>query len=206
MGREGTGVLRLFTFRPARTAFDSVLRVEMVPDLLGRDGVRDVYVGRQGPDELGPRIVASVWAAREAMSRTVGETLDEPVFHPEYLRETADRNLAWMPLAFGFRFERPEPPGVLRLVDGTVRSGELDNYVEEAHDGTLDDAARGQGPIALYLARRGENDFVTLSVWPDWATLEAATGGTIDRPTATRHAERLTNWSASHYEVLPNLR
>lgn len=205
MEPEEIGVLRLFRFRPVRIAFDSILRLEMVPDLLSRDGVRDVYVGRQGPDELGTRVVASVWASRDTMSRTVGETLDAPVFYSEYLKETAERELTWMPLVFGFRFERPEPPGILRLVDGTVPSGELDGYVEEARDGTLADAADGRGPLALYLARRGNDAFTTLSVWPDWATLEAATGGSIQRPIATRHAERLTSWSASHFEVLPNL-
>jgi hypothetical protein len=178
----------------------------MVPDLLTRYGASDVYVGRQGPDELGPRIVAAVWTSLDAMTHSVIETFDELAFYAGYLDETVDREMSALPLALWFRFERPEPPGVLRLVNGTVRPGELDSYIEDVRYGTLADEAGGRGPMALYLARHSDDTFVTLSVWNGWATIETATGGTIDRPIATRHAERLTDWSATHFEVLPNLR
>lgn len=204
--RTESEVLRLFRCRPAGVAFDSILRVEMIPDLLTRPGISDLYVGRQGPDELGPRLVASVWATREAMRLALGETLDEGVFHPEYLSETTDRVLDWLPLAFAYRSNRAEPPGILRLVEGAVRSGDLQRYVAEAHDGTLADAAAKRGPIDLYLAIAGPNAFVTLSAWDDWATLQAATGGDVNRPIATRHAERLVEWSASHYEIVSSQR
>jgi hypothetical protein len=91
---------------------------------------------------------------------------------------------------------------VLRLVEGSVRDGEFDRYVEEAESGTLGDAAAGRGPVALYLARAGRSDFVTLSTWTEWDVVEDATGGDIRRPAATRHAERLVAWSASHFEVV----
>ena len=46
------------------------------------------------------------------------------------------------------------------------------------------------------------SDFVTLSTWTEWDVVEDATGGDIRRPAATRHAERLVAWSASHFEVV----
>jgi hypothetical protein len=196
-------ILRLFTFRPVRVAFDRILREEMVPALLELPGLADVYVGRQGPDELGPRLVATVWASHDAMESAVGVSFERPVFLPEYLAETTDRELEFLPLAFGYRFQRPDRPGVLRLVAGQVRSGELERYVEEARAGTQSDAAAGHGPLALYLASRSPDEFVTLSVWPDWATLQDATGGDIDQPVATRHAQLLRAWRVDHYEAIP---
>lgn len=205
MAASGPGVIRLFQFRPVRTAFDSILRDDMIPGLLEMPGISDLYLGRQGPDELGPRLLATIWTSREAMSSAVGESFDRPIFRPERLAETVDRALEFHPLEFGVRFGRPDPPGVLRLVRGRIRSGELGAYVAEARAGTLEDAADGAGPMALYLAGTGPDAFVTLSVWADWATLQQATGGDVDRPIATRHAHRLLSWHARHFESIPGL-
>ena len=71
MAQQGT--LRLVTFRPARAGFDSLLREAIVPGLLAFPQLTDLHVGRQGPDELGNRLVATIWASREAMVDAVGE-------------------------------------------------------------------------------------------------------------------------------------
>jgi hypothetical protein len=63
------GTLRLFHCRPAAPAFDEALRSTIVPALLSRTEVTHVWVARQGPDEAGLRVVASLWdsdAARVA--------------------------------------------------------------------------------------------------------------------------------------------
>ena len=67
------GTLRLFTFRPARAGFDALLRDTLLPDLLAFPALQDLHVGRQGPDDLGPRLVASVWSSRDAMTGAVGD-------------------------------------------------------------------------------------------------------------------------------------
>lgn len=199
------GVLRLFRFRPVRVAFDLILRETMMPALLQFPGLDDLYVGRQGPDELGPRLLATVWDSRDAMAAAVGESFESPIFMPEHLDETRDRELDFLPLAFGYRFGRPERPGLLRLVQGEVYLGGLERYIELARAGTLADAESGRGPLALYLAPRPPKGFVTLSIWTDWATLQEATGGDVDRPIATRHARMLSAWQADHYEAIPEL-
>ncbi|MDP9483836.1 MAG: hypothetical protein M3P84_11530, partial [Chloroflexota bacterium] len=106
------GVIRLFKFRPVRIAFDMLLRKTIVPALLELPGLDDLYVGRQGPDELGPRLVATIWDSRDEMAGAVGESFEKPVFMPEYLDETQDRELDILPMAFGYRFVRPERPGL----------------------------------------------------------------------------------------------
>jgi choline dehydrogenase-like flavoprotein len=196
-------ILRLFSFRPVQSAFDTVLRDVMVPDLRRFPELLDLYLGRRGPDELGPRLIASVWSSRSGMILAVGEHFDPPTFHPEYLDATTDRMLEILPLAVSLRFERPTPARIMRALRGRIRPGARDAYVEETRIGTLADVAAGRGPVALHLATGpGDDDFVTLSVWETWSDIEAATGGVVDRPIATRHPERIIEWDASHYELI----
>jgi hypothetical protein len=203
------GTLRLFTFRPARAGFDALLRDGLVPDLLAFPQLVDLHVGRQGPDELGMRLVASVWASREAMVAAVGDDPDPPTFHPEHLDETTDRTLEIVDLLVALRFDTPDVPsanGIVRLVRGRVRPGTLEAYRDIVVAGTWADVRAGHGPGSLYLASGSDGDgFLTLSVWGSWAALERATGGDIHHPIATRHAEQIVEWSVEHYEVLPNM-
>ncbi len=197
------GVLRLLRFRPAKAAFDAVLRAGIVPAMRQLDGVVDVFAARQGPGDLGPRLIASVWRSPESMLAGFGASGVPNGSGLEPIDGSTECELLWLPLAFGFRGTAATMPAVLRFVTGQVRPDELDTYIAEAHEGTIADAAAGRGPVALYLAPDPPNGFRTLSVWIDWDTLQAATGGDVNRPIATRHAERLLDWEAEHYEILP---
>jgi hypothetical protein len=195
-------VIRIFRFRLAEPQFDHELRGVLLPDLLRKDGVLDVYGGRRDRPNPDERIVASVWADHDSMVAALGESIEGSPFHPELLDLSTDRDLRICELEFGDRDESMGKPAVMRLVEGTVRPGELSAYVDEARRGTVADRAAGRGPLALYLSCTDGDSFMTLSVWPDWATLQDATGGDLGRPIATRHAERLVDWTASHYEVM----
>lgn len=205
----GPQVLRLFRFQPVRKGFDAVLRDVLVPDLLAFPDLVDAYVGRHGPDEMGERLIASVWESRSTMAAAVGETFDPPIFHPEHLAATTDRVLEIHELDVTLRFEdapadRQPATGIMRLAHGQVRPGELANYRDDVRGGTLSDVEAGYGPLALYLAVGPPDRFMTLSVWSSWSLLETATGGDVRRPIATRHRERIRAFEAVHYEVLPN--
>jgi hypothetical protein len=186
-----------------RVEFDAVLRDEMVPDLVRLPGVVGVHVGRHGPDAIGERLVASIWESHEAMLEAMGPDVEESRFHPEHLADTTDRSVLVHELAIAVRADRQDPERVMRLVRGQVRSGELDAYVEDARTGTLRDAASQEGPLALYLAPLPPDRFLTLSVWSEWASIEASTGAGTQDPAATRHAERLVEVNATHYESVP---
>jgi hypothetical protein len=138
------------------------------------------------------------------MVDAMGTDIESSSFHPEYLGETTERTLEVHPLAIAVRTERAEPERVIRLVRGRVRDGELGAYVDEARAGTVHDAATQQGPLALYLAPMPPDRFLTLSVWADWAAIEASTGAGTHRPGATRHAQRLIDLEVAHYEVVPD--
>jgi hypothetical protein len=200
---DRTMIVRLFRCRPVRVEFDAILRETMIPDLLRQPGVVDVHVGRHGPDSMGDRIVASIWESEATMLAAMGPDIEISRFHPEHLQETTDRTVEVRALAIAVRAERSEQGRVMRLARGRVRPGELDAYIEDARAGTLRDAATHQGPLALYLAPLPPDRFVTLSIWTDWASIEASTGAGTRAPGATRHTERLAELDVAHYEVVP---
>ena len=198
-----TPVLRLFEFRPVRSAFDAILRDVLLPDLRKLPGLVDVFLGRRGPDELGPRMNVSVWSSRGAMAAGVGEDFDRPIFHPEHIGETTDRVLEILPLAISLSFDGVGTPRILRAFRGRARPGEREAYIEEARNGTIADIDAGGGPLALHLGvGPGDDDFLTVSVWESWSALETATGGDVERPVSTRHPERIERWDASHFEII----
>src|SRR6476646_7365984 len=148
------------------------------------------------------RVIASIWRSWSAMQAAVGESVEESPFHPELLDGSTNRKFSATPIVFGDLYQDGVEPRVLRVVEGSVREGEFDRYVEEAEAGTREDTAAGRGPVALYLGRAGTNDFVTLSTWTEGDDVQDATGSDTRRPQATRHAERLAAWSASHFEIV----
>jgi hypothetical protein len=202
-------VVRLFRFRPVRSGFDALLRDVLVPGLFAFDAVDEVYVGRQGPDELGERVVASIWMSRSRMITAVGNDFDPPVFHPELLEETTDRRLEILDADVALRFDAAPgaapATGILRLVRGRIRPGNLLPYRDDVRAGTIADAEAGHGPLSLYFSIQLPDRFVTVSSWQSWSTVEAATGGDVRRPIATRHEERIVEWEAAHYELIPSL-
>jgi hypothetical protein len=195
--------IRLFRFRPIHPAFDRTLREVMIPDLASCPGIRAIHVGRQGPDEIGERVVASVWASRAAMAAAVGESFEHPRFHPEYMDETTDKRLDIVPLRFAIEPSVPVDERVVRLVFGRTRPGAIVEYADEVEQGTRADIAAGTGPRALYLGVAGDDRFVTVSVWGHWSAIARATGGSVLSPNATRHDELLLEWSVAHYEAVP---
>lgn len=196
-------VLRLFRFRPARSAFDGILRDVMLPDLRRQPGLLDVHLGRRGPDEVGPRLLATVWSSHAAMAASVGEDFDPPIFHPELLAETTERVLEFLPVAISMPSEGSGQARILRTLRGRVQPGRRDLYIELAREGYLADVEAGHGPLALHLGTGpGDDDFVTLSVWESWSAVETATGGDIRRPMATRHSESIVAWETAHFEII----
>jgi hypothetical protein len=198
-------VLRLFRFRPSGPGFDATMREVLIPDLLRLPGIRGVFAGRVGPDDVGDRLVASLWASEAEMAAGLGCDLDALLFHCELLPKTTDRRLDVRSIAFAATLDPAADVGIIRVVEGAARPGELADYVADVRDGTLADRAAGIGPSGLYLGIAEPDRFVTLSLWDAWSHVEAATGADIGRVDRTRHQERLDAWSAEHYEVVPGI-
>jgi heme-degrading monooxygenase HmoA len=197
-------VLRLFGFRPLGFGadYDARLRRTLLPAFLRLPGLRDAYVGRRGPEDSGERVIVSIWESADTMTAALGAVGEAPR-GIEAAEEVGPSKVEFVLLAVDLPFDRPDPAQVLRVFRGQVRDGELDQYVEEARNGTLADAAGPHGPLGLYLGPQPPDRFVTVSVWTDWESIEAATHGNIRRPIATSNAARLVGGTATHFEVVP---
>ncbi|HEY7937914.1 MAG TPA: hypothetical protein VID26_12400 [Candidatus Limnocylindrales bacterium] len=200
--QDDTQILRIFRCRPLRGAFDEILREVLVPQLRLRPGISAVYVGRQGPDDVGSRLIASLWTSRAAMIEAMGTDIEASKFVPEHLAETVDHELDVLPLSIALRFATTDTPRILRLAEGKIAAGQLSEYVRETREGADRDASTRHGPLALYLSEQLPSGFVTLSAWRSWSDIEAATGADVRRPVTTQRADRLTAFHATHYEAI----
>ncbi len=198
-------MLRLLRFRPegAGSVLDAALRDEVAPRLAGMAGLRNLYLGRRGPDESGERLIVSVWESRSDLDAALGPAAEAAPRAPELAAGVADPTVEVLPIVVDLSFDQDAPPGILRVFRGEVRSGLREDYVADVRTGTERDAASGTGPLALLLGLVEPSGFVTVSVWTDWDVIQAATGSNLRRPVATRHANRLAGGTAAHYEVLP---
>jgi hypothetical protein len=198
--------LRLAIFRPeaAGAEVDAVLRDDVLPELCRMPGIADVYAGRVGEDHT-DRVVASVWLGS---TLTLPDSRLEERLLVDVLPATAAGGaLATesLPLDVAARFDRHEPPGILRIFRGTVKDEDLDAYIADAQGGMLQDAEVNAGLIAFYLGRTGPASFLTVSAWTAWDAIERATGGNVRDPFATRNSSRLSTFSIRHFEIVPDL-
>jgi hypothetical protein len=198
-------IVRAFTCRPLRPAFDVALRDVLLPDLRACPGVLDVCAGRKGPDELGTRVVVSMWASLDAMHASMGGDIEASRFHPELLVETTDRHLEVMPvvLAVGGGPDASPPVGVLRIARGVLQGLTVEQYAGHVRAGVEEDRALGHGPRSLVLARMSQHGFATISRWTDWTSIQAATGASIHDPIRTQPNAEMTSFEADHYELVP---
>jgi hypothetical protein len=196
---EGT-VIRLLRFRPVRPAFDEILRTHLIPDLCVQTGLLGCWSARQGPDELGPRVVVAVWAGGSSGGPTLDPASDR--FDQRYLDETTDWASELHPVRLYTRSPVDGESRILRLFRARVRPGELDAYEQEMRVGLELDASATSGPTAICVAETGPDAFLTVSAWRDWRDIEAATGGDTRRPRATRRPDRLVDWEVSHFEIV----
>lgn len=182
------------------TLADQFVREAMVPGLRARAGVAHVHAGRAGPDDAGERVVVSIWEVPSGG----GFPADlSTILDLEQSAALARVSVEVFPLELALPFELADEGRILRIFRGQARPGELDMYVEEARDGTYADVAARHGPAALFLGLAQPDGFITASVWPSWESIEAATGGNLRTPIATRHAARLLHGTATHYEIVP---
>ena len=198
------GFLRVVSFQPGEAAstLDAELRDNILPQLMHLDSVDDIWAGRRGIGDDQARVIASIWRVDPAA---------EPDGPPDVvaLRALGDRvglieGVEQVPLSFHARFERSEPTRILRVFHGRVRAGDLDAYIDAARAGTLADSITNDGLIGLALGAERPDAFTTVSVWTGWSAIEMATGGNTRQPFATRNSERLSTFTVTHYEVLPD--
>jgi heme-degrading monooxygenase HmoA len=176
---------------------DAALR-ETMPAFLSQPGLAGAWFGRRTTRDAEERALVSVWQSSEAEAASL--RLPEGMVELEDDIDIPERIV--LPVAFDIRGSGSATPTILRIYDGRTRPGELEAYVDEARAGSRREAQRPGAPIAVCLAFERPDRFVTVSVWSDWSSLEAATGGDIRRPLASHDAARLSEGEPSHYEIM----
>lgn len=194
-----SAVLRVSRFRRSAlwSEIDVTLR-EAMPTYRAQPGLLDAWLGRHGPEVDDERVIVSIWqsAAAERDSLRLPEMLSEITEAIELPSRVV------LPVAFHVRFERSDPPSILRIYEGTTHESQLDAYVDDARYGSLVDGESEDGPIAVCIAVDPPVSFITASIWTDWRCIEASTGGDVHRPLQTRNADRLASGSPTHYEFV----
>ena len=197
--------LRVVTFQALGpdSAVDSVLRSAVLPRLLDEPTVVDAWQGRRGATD-GNRVLASTWV--EDPSAGPEEPADVVLLRDPSVTALGGVELVSIEsveVSVHARFDRPEPARVMRVFHGTVRSGELADYIEEARAGMTADAQVNDGLVSFVLGHAGGDTFVSVSTWTGWSAIEAATGGNTRQPFSTRNTRRLTGFRIAHLEILP---
>jgi hypothetical protein len=194
-------LIRLLTFQPGAPGevIDQYLRQGMLQGLANERALRYVFAGRTDA-QAGARAVLSIWGdgtSAERLAAVLPFERNESVAQPVVEIATA---------AVALTFDAAEEPVILRIFRGRAKAADSALYLEAVRDGTLADVAAGQGPLALFLGMLDTEHFITASAWSDWRRIEAATGGNIRQPIATRHSDLLIEGTAEHFEIVPNSR
>jgi hypothetical protein len=191
-------LIRLLTFSSGAPGevTDQFVRQTLLPELVGRPGLRHAYVGRAGGDP-GRRVVLSVWAGHDR-----GDLGEQQPWETGAV--IGEARVELYPASVALNFATPDGAQIMRVFRGQSKEGRSAEYLDAVRDGTLADVAAGRGPVALFLGMIDDHRFVTASIWPDWERIQAATGGNIRQPIATRHRDLLIEGDAEHYEIVPN--
>jgi hypothetical protein len=196
--------LRVVTFQAdgPESAVDAVLRELVLPPLLEGPSIVDVWIGRSGAGSDRSRVLVTTWLDEPDPDATDDATA---LAHPRLaaLGAVTLHFVEQLHLAVHARFDREEPPRILRIFRGRALPGELGAYVDEARAGMAADAQVNDGLVAFALGTGPDDRVVTVSTWTGWAAIEAATGGDTRHPVATRNARRLASFDVVHLEILP---
>jgi hypothetical protein len=194
--------LRVTTIGPGETdhELDAALRAigpatGVLPGNLG------VWLGRRSVSSLGERVLVSVWSSRQAHDRALAIARDVLLGQPP-VASIAGQKTDVLPVEIEASFPRDRPMTILRVFRGRTYPGQRATYLTEAAAGVLIDGERPDGPGALICGLDGDDGFVTVSLWPDWAAIEACTGGDMRRPLLTRNAARIEHGAPTHYELV----
>jgi hypothetical protein len=200
--------VRLSRFRTTRPAFDAVLRTTVLPRTRARSGNVAVFAGRQGPDEIGARLLASLWipaASSNGPGAPAAAGSEADAGAEDALDGTAGQSTEVMPVVLLRLAAAPLATGILRVARGHLRDLDVASYAQDVSRDITGIQALSAGPSDLVMATPGEGSFVMLTTWRDWSAIEAATGASISEPLRTKQLPALESFEADHFELLSEL-
>jgi hypothetical protein len=194
--------LRFSRYQPrdAWRQLDDQLRGS-IPAYEGHEGLIHAWLARRALGPTGEHVLATVWTSRAAHDQAFSvATL--ATAEQEASASVAEVTTELLPVRIHAVFPRGVPMTILRVFRGRTFPGQRAAYLAEARAGTMLDGERPDGPGALACAIDGDDGFLTVSVWPSWASIEACTGGDVRRPLTTRNRARIAWGAPVHYELV----
>src|SRR5687767_10660092 len=188
----GAMILRIVLGRlPSGTDADALVELRERLSRAARDvtGLDSLIVGARkallsGAGGAVEAAIISVWRDAESMARATGiDEQDRFLAHRLRLPLEIDRAVHYEIVARTFAALPPETSAYLRIVTVRARPNEEARLLEtlrDRHPRLVD-----LGLVASHLGRRvvaGGCEAITVGVWPDRATIRAATGGGPERP------------------------
>ena len=159
-------------------------------------GARKALLSGAGGDVPVEAAIVTVWRDAESMARATGvDEQDRLLSHRLRLALEIDRAVHYEVVGRTFAALPPETSAYLRIVTVRGRPNEealLFETLRDQHPRLVE-----MGMVASHLGRRvveGACEAVTIGVWPDRATIRAATGGGPERPL---FEQELSHWADS---------
>jgi PAS domain-containing protein len=157
-------------------------------DVTGLDslivGARQALLSGEGDDVPVEAAIVTVWRDAESMARATGSDEQDRLLADRLrLPLVIDRQAHYEIVGRTFAALPPETTAYLRIVTCRARPNEEARLIETLRD--REPRLVDLGLVASHLGRRvvaGECEAVTVGVWPDRATIRAATGGGPERP------------------------
>jgi PAS domain-containing protein len=157
-------------------------------------GARKALLSGAGGDVPVEAAIITVWRDAESMSRATGiDEQDRFLGHRLRLALEIDRAVVYEIVGRTFAALPPETSAYLRIVTVRARPNEEARLLETLRD--RHPRLVEMGMVASHLGRRvvaGDCEAVTVGVWPDRATIRAATGGGPERPL---FEQELSHWA-----------
>jgi PAS domain-containing protein len=157
-------------------------------------GARKALLSDAGGDVPVEAAIITVWRDAESMARATGiDEQDRFLGHRLRLSLVIDRAVHYEIVGRTFAALPPETSAYVRIVTVRARPNEEARLLETLrnwHPRLVE-----MGMVASHLGRRvvaGECEAVTVGVWPDRATIRAATGGGPERPL---FEQELSHWA-----------
>jgi PAS domain-containing protein len=197
-------ILRIVLGRlPSGTDADALLELRgrlarAARDVAGLDsliiGARQALLANAGGDAPVEAAIVTVWRDVESMARATGVD-EQDRFLGRLLRLplVIDRAVHYEIVGRTFAALPPETTAYLRIVTVRARPNEEARLIETLRE--REPRLVELGLVASHLGRRvvaDECEAVTVGVWPDRATIRAATGGGSERPV---FEQELAHWA-----------
>ena len=201
-------LLRVFSYdiTPGRESdFGTFVRDHAIGRVRELPGVESAWFARRELDAGWQFVAVTCWRDYDSMVETVGRDLSRPIVAPT----DADYEVS----GSAQHFENIDEPAVgsgteatvLRLLRGRTAPGRQEEVYSSIRNEGWPLLGQLPGIVDARIGRQGSSEgdvILHVTVWRDRASLEKATGGTLNRPLMPLPADSFSVESIDHFEII----